>query len=264
MEKVVKICVCVKQIPDPNTTTSKLDPATNRLVRTGVSLVLDPGDEGGIEAALLLQEKHGGEVVVVSMGPQSAQEALRRALAMGADRAILISDSALAGSDSLGTAKALAAVLQKEQPDLVICATESTDGYTGMVPGGIAQLLGVPALTFAREVILNGDTCTIKRVIPTGYQVVEAKLPVVVTVASGVYTPRYPSMKGIMASKKKPLDVKSVADLGLKADEVGEAGAKERVVAVSKVEARAAGRVIKDDGSAAVAIADFLGQHKLF
>jgi electron transfer flavoprotein beta subunit len=259
----VKICVCVKQIPDPNTTVSTLDPTTHRLVRTGVSLVLDPGDEGGVEAALLLQEKPGGEVVAVSMGPQTAQEALRRTLAMGVDRAILVSDTALAGSDSLGTARALAAAIGPEQPDLVICATESTDGYTGMVPGGIAQLLGMPALTFAREIEISGDTCTIHRVIPTGYQVVEATLPAVITVASGAYIPRYPSMKGIMASKKKPLDVKSVADLGLSADEVGEAGAKEQVVSVAKAEARAAGRVIKDDGAAAVAIADFLAQYKL-
>ncbi len=259
----MKICVCVKQIPDPNTTVSKLDPATNRLVRTGVSLVLDPGDEGGIEAALLLQEKYGGEVIAVSMGPQTAQEALRRALAMGADRAILITDPALAGSDSLGTARALAAAIGREQPDLVICATESTDGYTGMVPGGIAQLLNMPTLSFAREISLDGDTCTIHRVIPTGYQVVEAKLPAVVTVASGTYTPRYPSMKGIMASKKKPLAVLSVADLGLNPNEVGDAGAKERIMAVSKVEARAAGQVIKDDGTAAMAIADFLDRYKL-
>ncbi len=256
----MKICVCVKQIPDPNTTVSKLDPTTNRLVRTGVSLVLDPGDEGGIEAALLLQEKHGGEVIAISMGPQSAQEALRRALAMGVDRAILVSDPALAGSDSLGTARALAAAIGPEQPDVVICATESTDGYTGMVPGGIAQLLGLPALTFAREININGDTCVIHRVTPTGYQVVEAKLPVLITVASGVYTPRYPSMKGIMASKKKPLEVKSIGDLGLNAADVGEAGARERVVSVAKVEARAAGQIIKDDGSAAVAIADFLSK----
>jgi electron transfer flavoprotein beta subunit len=259
----VKICVCVKQIPDPNTTVSKLDPATNRLVRTGVSLVLDPGDEGGVEAALLLQEKHGGEVIAVSMGPQTAQEALRRTLAMGVDRAILISDPALAGSDSLGTARALAVAIGPEKPDLVICATESTDGYTGMVPGGIAQLLGMPALTFAREIEINGDACTIHRVIPTGYQVVETTLPAVITVASGAYTPRYPNMKGIMASKKKPLDVKSIVDLGLNADEVGETGAKERVVSVAKAEARAAGRVIKDDGAAAGAIADFLAQYKL-
>ncbi|HEY7355065.1 MAG TPA: electron transfer flavoprotein subunit beta/FixA family protein [Ktedonobacterales bacterium] len=262
-EKPVKICVCVKQIPDPNTTVSKLDPATNRLVRSGVSLVLDPGDEGGVEAALLLQEQHGGEVVAVSMGPQAAQEALRRTLAMGVDRAILISDPALAGSDALGTARVLAAAIGPEQPDLIICATESTDGYTGMVPGGIAQLLGLPALTFAREISITGDTCVIHRVTPSGYQVVESPVPVVVTVASGAYTPRYPNMKGIMASKKKPLDVKSVADLGLNASDVGDAGAKERVVSVSKVEARAAGKVIKDDGSAAGAIADFLAQYKL-
>jgi electron transfer flavoprotein beta subunit len=259
----VKICVCVKQIPDPNTSSNKLDPTTNRLVRTGVSLVLDPGDEGGVEAALQLQEKHSGEVVAVSMGPQTAQEALRRTLAMGVDRAILVSDPSLAGSDALGTARVLASAIGPEKPDLIICATESTDGYTGMVPGGIAHLLDLPALTFAREIHIDGNTVTIHRVTPTGYQVVEATLPAVVTIASGAYEPRYPNMKGIMASKKKPLDVKSVGDLGLNASDVGDAGAKERVVSVAKAEARAAGRIIKDDGSAAVAIADFLAQYKL-
>src|SRR5438105_10392791 len=171
----MKIYVCVKQIPDPNTVVSKLDPNTKRLVRTGISLVLDPGDESTISAAIKLRDTVGNsEVTAVSMGPASAQEALRRSLAMGVDRAILVTDPALAGSDSLSTARVLAAVLKKEDADLIFCSTESTDGYTGMVPGGIAEFLGIPQLTFAREVNIEGRRAVIKQVTQTGYQNVES------------------------------------------------------------------------------------------
>ena len=136
----MKMYVCVKQIPDPNTVVSKLDPATKRLVRSGVSLVLDPGDESTISAAIKLRDTIGNsELTAVCMGPASAQEAMRRSLAMGVDRAILVTDPALAGSDSLATARVLASVLKKEGAELILCSTESTDGYTGMVPGGIAE-----------------------------------------------------------------------------------------------------------------------------
>lgn len=260
----MKICVCIKQIPDPNTVVSKLDPNTKRLVRSGVSLVLDPGDESTISAAIKLRDTlGGGEVVTISMGPTNAQEALRRSLAMGADRAILITDPALAGSDALATARVLAAVLKKESPDLVYCSTESTDGYTGMVPGGIAEFLGLPQLTFAREMKVQGNKAEIKRVTQTGYQVVEAPLPAVVTVASGSFEAIYPTMKGIMGAKKKPFSQLALADLGLNAPEVGEAGAREQVVTIGKAEARAAGQVLKDEGNAAQIIADFLQRYSL-
>ncbi len=260
----MKIYVCVKQIPDPNTVVSKLDPNTKRLVRSGVSLVLDPGDESTISAAIKLRDTLGNsEVIAVSMGPTSAQEAMRRALAMGVDRAILVTDPALAGSDALGTARVLAAILKKEAPDLIFCSTESTDGYTGMVPGGIAEFLGLPQLTFAREINVEGSKAVIKRVTQTGYQTVEAPLPAVVTVASGAFEAIYPTMKGIMGAKKKPFNQLTLADLGLDAAQVGEAGARERVLSIGKVEARAAGQVLKDDGNSAQTIADFLQRYQL-
>src|SRR5579875_1579813 len=248
----MKIFVCVKQIPDPNTVESKLDPATKRLVRTGVSLVLDPGDETTIAAAIKLRDSLGNsELTAISMGPASAQEALRRALAMGVDRAILISDSALAGSDVLGTARTLAAALKRENPDLIFCSTESTDGYTGMVPGAIAEFLGLPQLTFAREIKVEGSKAVIKRVTQTGYEVVESPLPAVVTIASGSFEAIYPTMKGIMSARKKPFSQLSLSDLGLDPSQVGEAGAREQVLSIGKAEARAAGQIIKDEGNAA-------------
>ena len=260
----MKIFVCIKQVPDPNTTVSKLDPNTKRLVRSGVSLVLDPGDESTISAALKLRDAIGNsELIALSMGPSTAQEAMRRALAMGVDRAILVTDPALAGSDAIGTARVLAAVIKKEGADLVFCSTESTDGYTGMVPGGIAEFLGVPQLTFAREIRVEGSKAIIKRVIPTGYKTVECTLPAVVTIASGSYEAIYPTMKGIMGAKKKPFSQLTVADLGIDASLVGEAGARERVLAVGAAEARAAGQIVKDDGNAAQQIADFLQRYQL-
>jgi electron transfer flavoprotein beta subunit len=260
----MKMFVCIKQVPDPNTTVSQLDPNTKRLVRSGVSLVLDPGDETTIAAAIKLRDTVGtSELVVLSMGPASAQEALRRALAMGADRAILVSDPALAGSDALSTARVLAAVLKKEGADLIFCSTESTDGYTGMVPGGIAEFLGVPQLTFAREVQVKGSTVGIKRVVPTGYKVVESPFPAVITMASGAAEAIYPTMKGIMGAKKKPFSQLALKDLDIDASQVGEAGARERVLTIGKAEARAAGQIIKDDGSAAQQIVDFLQRYQL-
>ncbi len=260
----MKIFVCIKQVPDPNTTLNKLDPNTKRLVRSGVSLVLDPGDESTISAAIKLRDTIGGsDVTVVSMGPASAQEAMRRALAMGADRAILVTDPALAGSDAIGTARVLSAVLKKEGAELIFCSTESTDGYTGMVPGALAEFLAIPQLTFAREIKVEGTKVVIKRVILKGYQTVESALPAVVTIASGSYEAIYPTMKGIMGAKKKPFSQLKLSDLGIESSLVGEAGARERVLTLGQAEARAAGQVIKDDGSAAQQIADFLQRYQL-
>jgi electron transfer flavoprotein beta subunit len=188
---------------------------------------------------------------------------MRRALAMGADRAILVTDPALAGSDALATARVLASVIKKEGAGLIFCSTESTDGYTGMVPGGIAEFLGIPQLTFAREIKVEGAKAVIKRVIPTGYKTVETTLPALVTIASGSFDAIYPTMKGIMGARKKPFSQLKVADLGIDASQVGDAGAHERILTVGKAEERAAGQIIKDDGSAAQKIGDFLQRYQL-
>jgi electron transfer flavoprotein beta subunit len=260
----MKIFICIKQVPDPNTVVSKLDHDTKRLVRSGVSLVPDPGDESTIAAAIKLRDAVGNsELIALSMGPATAQEALRRALAMGADRALLVTDPALAGSDTIATARVLAAAIKKEGADVIFCSTESTDGYTGMVPGGIAEFLAVPQLTFAREIKVEGRKAICKRVSATGYKVVECPLPAVVTIASGSFEAIYPTMKGIMSAKKKPFAQLSLRDLGIDPALVGEAGARERVLTIGKVEERAAGQVVKDDGNAAQHIADFLQRYQL-
>jgi electron transfer flavoprotein beta subunit len=248
----MKIVVCVKQIPDPNLG-MHVDPGSKRLQRDPSQSILDTADEYGLETALRLVEQHGGEVVAISMGPESAQDALRRAMAMGAERAILITDPALAGSDVLATARVLAAAIKGEQPDLVICATESTDAYSGMVPGALAALLDLPQLTFARTVEVDGTTVTVHRDTETGYQVAQASLPALMTVTASIAEPRYPSFKGMMAAKRKPIQEQTVADLGLDPAMVGEAGARERVLALELVRTEKQGRKVVDEGDGASA-----------
>jgi electron transfer flavoprotein beta subunit len=253
----MNVVVCVKQVPDPNSA-GQLDPATNRLKREGVEVVLDPGDEYGIEAGLQLAEASGGQVTVVSMGPEKALDAIRKALAMGAAKGVLVSDPALAGADALTTAKVLAAAIKRETFDLVVAATESTDASTGVVPQMLAELLGVPSVTFAKHVEADGTTLKVNRQTEAGYDVVEADLPAVLSVTAGVFEPRYPSLKGIMAAKSKPVDKLTVADLGLDGLEPGE-----EVVEVQPAEQRKAGEIIEDDGTAAQRIVEFLATQKV-
>jgi electron transfer flavoprotein beta subunit len=255
----MNVVVCVKQVPDPNSP-GQLDPSTHLLKRDG-ELVLDPGDEFGVEAGLQLAEKHGGEVTVISMGPERGLDAVRKALAMGAARGVLISDESLRGSDALTTAKVLAAAIGKQQFDVVITATESTDGYTGVMPQMLAGLLDIPAVTFAKSVSYEGDTLTVERQTETGIEVVEATLPLVLSVTAGVNEPRYPSLKGIMGAKQKPLDRPTLADLGVEG--LGGATAGEKITAVEAAPERAAGEIIQDDGEAAKRIVDFLAERKV-
>ncbi len=258
----MNVVVCVKQIPDPAAPGS-LDPTTHTLNRTG-KLILDDSDSYGVEMALQLAPTDAGnEVVLVSMAPNAETSGLRTALAMGATRAVLISDDALAGSDALGTAKALAAAIKRVEPDLVIAATESTDGYTGTLPVQVAELLGLPSVTFAKKVSVDGSTVKVERQTEAGYDDVESPLPAVVTVTAGVVEPRYPSFKGIMAAKSKPVDTLTVADLGLDPSEVGAAGAGQEITDVSEAEARSSGEIVEDEGDGGQRIAEFLEELKV-
>lgn len=241
----MKIVVTVKQVPDPNTPQGLL--ADNTIARDR-EVVLDPGDESGIEEGLQLKEAQGGEVVLVSMGPDRAREAIRKGLSMGADRGILITDDELAGADALLTAQALAAAIGAESPDVVICATESYDGSTGMVPPMLAELLGIPQLTFAKQVQVDGaGKVTVHRQTEDGYEVVEAATPCLLTVTAGIAEPRYASLKGIMAARSKEVKQLTLADLG-----VSKGMAAESVVDISNAPPRESGEIVEDDGSAGV------------
>lgn len=251
----MNVVVCVKQVPDPNLT-PQLD--GNRLKREGVAGVLDPGDEFGVEAGLQLAEANTGEVTVVSMGPAQAMEAIRKALSMGASKGVLVTDDNLTNSDALATAKVLAAAIKRNPFDLIVAGVESTDGYTGVVPGMVAALLGIPQLTFAKQLETDGTTLKVRRQTEDGYHDVECHLPALVTVTAGVNEPRYPSFKGIVGAKSKPVDQLSLSDLG-----ISDAQESQTVGQIVDAEQRASGEVIEDDGSAAARIADFLTKAKV-
>ena len=253
----MNIIVCGKVIP-ASSVTIELDSAAKRMMRKGVTHELDPAAASAVEEGLRLTEKHGGVVTLVTMGISDVTIGIRSALAMGATSAVHILDDAVAGSDTLGTAKVLAAAIKKQPFDLVICATESSDSYSGIVPGQIAHLLGVPPVTFAKEITIEGDKVIIKRQSESGYDVVEATLPALVAVSSGINEPRYPQLKGIMAAKKKEIKVYTGADLGLPADQLGERGAREQVLTIGRPPKREAGKVVVDEGEGGKQIADFL------
>jgi electron transfer flavoprotein beta subunit len=251
----LKIVVTVKQVPDPNSTLSL---EADHTISREKEVVLDPGDECGVEEGLQLKEAHGGEVILVSMGPERARDAIRKGLSMGADRAVLITEAALAGADALTTAKVLAAAIKQEEPDLVICATESYDGSTGMVPPMLAELLGFPQLTFAKKVEVEGSTIKVHRQTADGYQVVEAATPALVSVTGAIAEPRYASLKGIMAARSKEIKQVGASDLGV---EMGESA--ETIEGVADAESRKAGEVIQDDGTAVDRIVQVLAAAKV-
>jgi electron transfer flavoprotein beta subunit len=257
----MNVVVCVKQIPDPAAPAS-LDPVTKTLVRAG-KLIMDDSDNYGVEMALQLASGEGDEVTLVSMAPGGETSGLRTGLAMGAAKAILISDDALAGTDALGTAKVLAAAIKRAEPDLIVAATESTDGYTGTTPVQIAELLGLPSVTFAKKVEIEGSSVKVERQTEAGYDEVESPLPALVTVTAGVVEPRYPSFKGIMAAKSKPVETLTAADLGLDAGQIGSAGARQEITEVADAEARAAGELVVDEGEGYQRVIEFLEQLKV-
>lgn len=253
----MKIAVCVKQIPDP-AAPYDLDPDSHFVIRPN-DQVLDDTDRYGVEVGLQLAEQVGEEatLTLISMSPSGSLQGIRQALAMGADRAIVIDDESLRGADALTTARMLAAALQEDGFDLVIAGTESTDGYSGVMPQQLAELLGVPSLTFARKVDKDGDRLRIERQTEDGYAVVEAPLPAVLTVTSGVVEPRYPNFKGIMQAKKKPVETKTCAELGI-APEV-----QQVIQMVEAVPARQAGEVIEDEGEGYLKIIEKLEEAKV-
>jgi electron transfer flavoprotein beta subunit len=252
------VVVLAKYIPNPGGTPEMGDDF--RLKREGVEGGLDPGDEPGVEAALRIVEAGGGEVTVVSMGPEPANAAVRRALSMGAHKGVLITDDSLKGSDALVTARVLAAAIKRQNPDLVIAGVESTDGSTGTMPMALAEFLGFPSLTFAREIELKEGSVVIHRQTETGYQVVESSLPAVITVTAGINEPRYPTLKGIMQAKQKPMEQLSVADLGLSGDEVK---ATQEVIGVEPAPEKQAGEVIEDGAEAPAKVVQFLKEAKV-
>lgn len=251
----MRVVVCAKQIPDP-ATPYELEPDTFWLVRPAEQ-VLDDTDRYGVEMGLQIAQAAGGSVTLVSMGPAGNLQGIRQALAMGADKAVVVEDPGLRGSDALLTARVLAKAIEREGFDLVIAGTESTDGYAGVVPQMVAEFLGVPALTYATKLEVSDGRALIHRQTDLGYDEVEAPLPVLVTVTAGVVEPRYPTFKGIMEAKKKPIENLTLSDLGV------EAKVEQVMVSVEPAPERQAGEIVEDDGTAHLRIVAKLEELKV-
>jgi electron transfer flavoprotein beta subunit len=257
----MNIVVLVKQVPDSGSErTLKSD--DNTVDRGSASNVINEMDEYAIEEALKIKEAHGGEVTILTMGPERATESIRKALSMGPDKAVHVVDDALAGSCAVATSKVLAAALGTLNPDLVICGAESTDGRVQVLPHMLAERLGVAALTGARKLTVDGATLTAERQTEEGYEILTASTPAVVSVWDTINTPRYPSMKGIMAARKKPIPTVSLADLGIPAAEVGTHGATSAVLEHHKRPPRSAGTKVNDEGTAGTQLVEFLVSEK--
>jgi len=259
----LNIVVCIKQVPD-TTAEKKLDQEL-RLDRTSVENILNPFDEYAVEEALRIKEAQGADVTVMAMGPESALDAIRKALAMGADKGVHVCDPALAGSDALATAFVLSQAIRRLSPDLVLCGMEATDSRTGQVPSALAEYLGLPQLTWANRLDVATGKATIQRASDVGYDVVEAPLPAVVSVTKAINEPRYPSLKGIMMAKRKEVVTYSLTELGIDAARVGKNAARTTVLSFIVPPARGKGQVTapKTAAEAAVAIADYLEREKL-
>jgi electron transfer flavoprotein beta subunit len=261
-DRGVDIVVLVKQVPD-TWAERKLAESDKTLDRESVDAVMNEIDEYAVEEALRLKEAHGGEVTVLTMGPERASETIRKALSMGADKAVHVSDPALHGACAIQTAEVLAAALGTVPYDVVVCGSESTDARLSVMAALLAEKLGVPQLSGARKVDVDGSAVTIERQTETGFDRVQGATPAVVSVVEKINEPRYPSFKGIMAAKKKPVTTVTVADLGLDPAAVGLESATSEVVDVTPRPPRQAGQVVKDEGDGGVKIAEFLASQKL-
>jgi electron transfer flavoprotein beta subunit len=257
----MNIIVLVKQVPDTESE-RKLVPGAGTLDRAAADGLINELDEYAIEEGLRIAEAHGGEVTILTMGPERAAESIRKALSMGADKAVHVLDDGIAGSDALATSALIAAALGVVGFDLVIAGSESTDARTGVVPAMLAERLGVPQLTMASKVDIDGTSVTIRRVSDEGLDVVAGSLPAVVSVVEKINEPRYPSFKGIMAAKKKPVRTLTLADLEVPADAVGLDGSVTSVVDFAARPPRAAGVMVKDEGDGGVKAAGFLAERK--
>jgi electron transfer flavoprotein beta subunit len=253
----LNVVVCVKSVPNAQGTP---DLGEDHLVPRDGEAILDPGDEFAVEAGLQLAEVADGEVTLVSMGPENAVSAIRKGLSMGAHRAILVTDPALRGSDALATARVLAAVISRAGFDVVLAGVESTDGYTGTVPVTVAELLGVPSATFARALEITDGVLRIERQTEGGYDVVEAPLPALATVTGSAAEPRYPTLKGIMQAKQKPLEQLSLADLSPSLDDLTP---MQRVVSVERAPEQTSGELLEAGDDAVRRLGDFLADAKV-
>jgi len=256
----MKIAVCVKQVPEGH---SRIDPETKRLDRSGEG-ALNSFDANAVEEALRLKDAtDAGEVILISLGPAKAQDALRKALAMGADRSVLVTDDAAAGSDLVATSYTLAKALEREHADLVLFGQQAGDSDGAVLWAAVADRLRLPVISQAAEVTHADGKLTVKRQTEFGYDVIEAQLPAVVAVSDAINEPRYPSLKGIMGAKSKPQETVSFSDLGVEGDRAGEQGSRTEVYALHDPPARAVSKKIEDDGNGAKAILDFLAEKRL-
>jgi electron transfer flavoprotein beta subunit len=257
----VKIAVCIKHVPE-GTTHRRINPETKRLDRSGEGAI-NPFDTHAVEEALRIKEAQGGEVVVVSMGPAAAQDSVRKALAMGGDGAVLITDDAAAGSDLVATTNALAAALEPESADLIIFGQQAGDSDGAVLWAAVADRLRRPVISQVAELTVSDGKVTGKRQTEFGYDTIEAPLPAVIAVSDAINEPRYPSLKGIMGAKKKPFETLAAGDLGVAAEEIGEPGSRTEVLALADPPSRGEGLRIEDAGSAAEKIVDYLSERKL-
>lgn len=256
----MNIVVLVKQVPDSGA--ERTLAADNAVDRASANNVINEMDEYAIEEALKIKEEHGGEVTVLTMGPDGATESIRKALSMGPDKAVHVTDEALHGSCAVATSKVLAAALGTLNADLILCGAESTDGRVQVMPHMLAERLGIAALTGARKLTVDGGQLTVERQTDEGFEVVTAATPAVVSVWDTINEPRYPSFKGIMAAKKKPVQTLSLADLGVAADEVGAAGATSQVLEFAKRPPRSAGQKVTDEGDGGAQLVAYLASEK--
>lgn len=259
----MNIVVCVKRVPD-TAAEKKLDPGTFTLDRENVEAIVNPVDEYGIEEALRLKEQHGGEVTVLTMGPAGAEkDAVRKALAMGADKGVMVTDDVLRGSDAMSTAYTLSLALAQQDFDLAIMGSEATDSRNSLVPQAVAQYLALPGLTFVKKIEHVGDgVIRVEREVEGGYDVIEAPLPAIVSVVKGINEPRYATLKGIMGAKSKSVEVLSAEDIGIEAAEVGAAGSKTEVLSAEPRPPKQQGEIVTDEGDGATKLADFLQTNK--